>query len=78
MILSLSDRIIIDIWNVVYVLLLCLVITATILANIIVSLRAGFYFKSFRDPINAIKKETSLKDVYDRAQEQEEIAGSRL
>lgn len=78
MIENITGIMILDLWNVIYVLLLCIVITATILTNVIVSLRAGFYFKSFRDPINAIKKENNLKEIYDRAQEQEEIAGNRL
>lgn len=78
MILDLSDRIVFDLWNVVYVLLLCAVITATIIINTLLTLRMTFYWKSFRDPINALKKEETLKSVYDRAQEQEEIAGNRL
>ena len=78
MILSLSDRIVFDLWNVVYVLLLCAVITATIIINTLLTLRMTFYWKSFRDPINALKREENLKDIYDRAQEQEEIAGNRL
>ena len=42
------------------------------------SLRMGFFFKSFRDPIGAFKKEETLKSVYDRSIEQEEISGNRL
>jgi len=42
------------------------------------SLRMAFYFKSFRDPIGAFKSEDTLKNIYERAQEQEEIAGNRL
>ena len=78
MILDLSDRIVFDLWNVVYVLLLCAVITATIIVNTLLTLRMTFYWKSFRDPINALKKEETLQNLYDRAQEQEEIAGNRL
>ena len=78
MILDLSDRIVFDLWNVVYVLLLCAVITATIIVNTLLTLRMTFYWKSFRDPINALKKEETLKSVYERAKEQEEIAGNRL
>jgi Tfp pilus assembly protein PilO len=78
MILDLSDRIFFDLWNVVYILLMCAVITATIIINTLLTLRMTFYWKSFRDPINALKKEETLKSVYDRAQEQEEIAGNRL
>jgi len=78
MILDLSDRIVFDLWNVLYVLLLCAVITGTIIINTLLTLRMTFYWKSFRDPINALKKEENLKDIYDRAQEQEEIAGNRL
>jgi hypothetical protein len=78
MILSLADRVVFDLWNVLYVLLLCVVITATIIVNTLLTLRMTFYWKSFRDPINALKKQESLKDIYDRAQEQQEIAGNRL
>jgi len=78
MILDLGDRIVFDLWNVVYVLLLCAVITATIIVNTLLTLRMTFYWKSFRDPINALKKEETLKSVYERAKEQEEIAGNRL
>ena len=78
MILSLADKVFVDLWNVLYVLLLCAVITATIIVNTLLTLRMTFYWKSFRDPINALKKEENLKDIYDRAQEQEEIAGNRL
>ena len=78
MILDLGDRIVFDLWNVVYVLLLCAVITATIIVNTLLTLRMTFYWKSFRDPINALKKEETLQNLYDRAKEQEEIAGNRL
>jgi Tfp pilus assembly protein PilO len=78
MILNLSDRIVFDLWNVIYVLLLCVVITATIIVNTLLTLRMTFYWKSFRDPINALKKEEKLKDIYDLSQEQEEVAGNRL
>ena len=78
MILNLSDRIVFDLWNVIYVLLLCVVITGTIIINTLLTLRMTFYWKSFRDPINALKKEEKLKDIYDLSQEQEEVAGNRL
>jgi len=79
MILNLSDRIVFDLWNVVYVLLLCAVITVTIIVNTLLTLRMTFYWKSFRDPINALKREEeTIKSVYERAQEQREIAGNRL
>lgn len=78
MILNLGDRIVFDLWNVVYVFLLSLIITSTIVVNILITLRMAFYFKSFRDPINAFKKEETVRDIYDRVQEQQEIAGNRL
>lgn len=78
MILNLSDRIVFDLWNVVYVLLLCAVITGTIILNSFITLRMTFYWKSSRDPINAFTKEETIKDIYDRAQEQEMISGNRL
>jgi len=78
MILTLSERIIYDLWNVFYVLLLCAVISGTIILNTLLTLRMTFYWKSFRDPINALKREENLKDIFDRSQEQEEIAGNRL
>jgi hypothetical protein len=78
MILTLSERIIYDLWNVFYVLLLCAVISGTIILNTLLTLRMTFYWKSFRDPINALKREENLKDIYDRSQEQEEVAGNRL
>lgn len=78
MILNLSDRIVFDLWNVLYVLLLCAVITVTIIVNTLLTLRMTFYWKSFRDPINGLKKEETLQNLYDRAREQEEIAGNRL
>jgi hypothetical protein len=67
-----------DLWHVMHLLLVCTVITATVLINILMALRMGFFFKSYRDPIGAFKKEESLKSVYDRAIEQEEISGNRL
>ncbi len=78
MILTLSERIIYDLWNVFYVLLLCAVISGTIILNTLLTLRMTFYWKSFRDPVNALKREENLKDIYDRSQEQEEVAGHRL
>lgn len=78
MILTLSERIIYDLWNVFYVLLLCAVISGTIILNTLLTLRMTFYWKSFRDPVNALKREENLKDIFDRSQEQEEIAGNRL
>ena len=67
-----------DLWHVMHLLLVCTVITSTVLINILMALRMGFFFKSYRDPIGAFKKEESLKSVYDRAIEQEEISGNRL
>ena len=67
-----------DLWNILNLFLVCAVITLTVIANVIISLRAGFYFKSFRDPINTLKKEASLATVYDQAREQEEVSGNRL
>jgi len=78
MIIDLSDRIVFDLWNVLYILLLCAVITGTVIINILLTLRMTFFWKSFRDPVNAFKKEETLKNIYDRAQEQEEVAGNRL
>lgn len=73
-----SETILSDLWHIMHLLLVCAVITATILINVCMSLRMAFYFKSFRDPISAFKREDTLKNIYDRAQEQEEIAGNRL
>tara|TARA_R100000353_G_scaffold119648_1_gene85177 strand:+ start:180 stop:311 length:132 start_codon:yes stop_codon:yes gene_type:complete len=42
------------------------------------ALRMGFFFKSYRDPVGAFKREQTLKSVYDQAIEQEEISGNRL
>jgi hypothetical protein len=67
-----------DLWHIMHLLLVCAVITATVLINILMALRMGFFFKSYRDPIQAFKKEENLKTVYDRAIEQEEISGNRL
>ena len=67
-----------DLWHVMHLLLVCTVITSTVLINILMALRMGFFFKSYRDPIGAFKREESLKSVYDRAMEQEEISGNRL
>ena len=67
-----------DLWHVMHLLLVCAVITGTIIINTLLTLRMTFYWKSFRDPINGFKREETLKDIYDRAQEQEEIAGNRL
>jgi hypothetical protein len=72
------ETILSDLWHVMHLLLVCAVITATVLINILMALRMGFFFKSYRDPIGAFKKEESLKSVYDRAIEQEEISGNRL
>ena len=56
MILDLSDRIVFDLWNVLYILLLCAVISGTIIVNILITLRMTFFWKSFRDPVNAFKR----------------------
>lgn len=67
-----------DLWHVMHLLLVCAVITVTILINILMSLRMGFYFKSFRDPIGAFKKEQTMRDVFDNSIEQDKISGNRL
>ena len=67
-----------DLWHVINLLLVCTVITSTVLINILMALRMGFFFKSIKDPIGAFKKEETLKSVYDRSIEQEEISGNRL
>tara|TARA_Y100000593_G_scaffold72639_1_gene133430 strand:- start:829 stop:1053 length:225 start_codon:yes stop_codon:yes gene_type:complete len=72
------ETILSDLWSILNLFLVCSVITATVLINILMSLRMGFFFKSFRDPIGAFKKEETLKSVYDRSIEQEEISGNRL
>ncbi|HCY80113.1 MAG TPA: hypothetical protein DHV22_00135 [Xanthomarina gelatinilytica] len=67
-----------DLWSVINLLLVCAVITATVIINILMALRMGFFFKSYRDPVGAFKREQTLKSVYDQAIEQEEISGNRL
>lgn len=72
------ETILSDLWHVINLLLVCAVITATVIINILMALRMGFFFKSYRDPVGAFKREQTLKSVYDQAIEQEEISGNRL
>ena len=67
-----------DLWFILNLFFICLIVTATILVNVLMTMRMGFYFKSFRDPINAFKKEPTLADTLKTVQEQNEIAGNRL
>lgn len=68
-----------DVWNLVYVFLLCIIIAFTVLSVLIVALRAAFFFKSFRDPILSIKKnKDNLQSIIDNQREQDEISGNRL
>ncbi len=73
-----STIIIHDLWNIMDLILTCAVISFAIIVNTLLTLRMTFYWKSFRDPINALKKEETLKSVYDRSREQDEISGNRL
>ena len=50
-----------DLWHVMHLLLVCTVITATVLINILMALRLGYFFKSYRDHIGAFKKEELKK-----------------
>tara|TARA_R110002020_G_C16198669_1_gene766072 strand:- start:477 stop:701 length:225 start_codon:yes stop_codon:yes gene_type:complete len=67
-----------NIWNVVYLFLVCAIIAGTLIITMLAGLRMAFFFKSFRDPINALKREPSIQDVVDVASEQDAIAGNRL
>jgi len=67
-----------NIWNVVYLFLVCAIIAGTLIITMLAGIRMAFFFKSFRDPINALKREPSIQDVVDVASEQDAIAGNRL
>ena len=67
-----------NIWNVVYLFLVCAIIAGTLIITMLAGIRMAFYFKSFRDPLNALKREPSIQDVVDVASEQDAISGNRL
>lgn len=67
-----------NLWNVFYLFLVCVIVAGTLIITMLAGIRMAFYFKSFRDPLNALKKEPSIQDTMDRAREQDEIAGNRL
>ena len=67
-----------DLWELLILFLQCLILGTTIVTVFLITMRATFYFKSFRDPINAIRKEKKLQDILDNQREQNEIAGNRL
>lgn len=68
-----------NLWNVFYLFLICAIIAFTLIATLLAGLRMAFYFKSFRDPINALRKPPeTVQEVMDRQKEQDEISGNRL
>ena len=53
-----------DLWNSFYLLITCVIITATVIVNTFVAFRIMYMVKNYRDPIQAFQKETSqLKAV---------------
>lgn len=48
-----------DLWNSFYLLITCVIITATVIVNTFVAFRIMYMVKNYRDPIQAFQKETS-------------------
>jgi len=62
-----------DVWDLFMLLCQGSIITCFCCINIVISFRVAFFFKSFRDPIEAIKRTRKLTDVITEQQEIEDI-----
>ena len=62
-----------DVWDLFIMLCQGSVITVFFCANVIIAFRVAFFFKSFKDPLEAIKKQRNISDVITEQQEIEDI-----
>ena len=52
---------------------LSLIISCVVVGNILMAFRISFFFKSYRDPINALKREHSIESVLKNQKEYDQI-----
>jgi hypothetical protein len=55
------------------IVVLSLFISCVIVGNILMAFRISFFFKSYRDPINALKREHSIESVLKNQKEYDQI-----
>lgn len=55
------------------IIVLSLLISCVVIGNILMAFRISFFFKSYRDPINALKREHSIESVLKNQEEYDNI-----
>jgi len=55
------------------IVVLSLLISGVVIGNILMAFRISFFFKSYRDPINALKREHSIESVLKNQEEYDKI-----
>jgi hypothetical protein len=55
------------------IVVLSLIISCVVVGNILMAFRISFFFKSYRDPINALKREHNLESVLKNQKEYDQI-----
>lgn len=57
-----ATHVIQDLWWIFKLLIVCAIITGTIIINLLVAFRIMYMTKNYKDPINAIKREPKKTD----------------
>ena len=57
-----ATHVIEDLWWILKLLIVCAIITGTVLINLLVAFRIMYMTKNYKDPINAIKREPKKTD----------------
>jgi hypothetical protein len=58
------------------IVVLSLLISCVIVGNILMAFRISFFFKSYRDPINALKREHNIESVIKNQEDYEKMNGA--
>jgi len=58
------------------IVVLSLLISCVVIGNILMAFRISFFFKSYRDPINALKRENNIESMLKNQEDYEKINGA--
>jgi len=58
------------------IVVLSLIISCVVIGNILMAFRISFFFKSYRDPINALKRENNIESMLKNQEDYEKINGA--